>query len=145
MRYRRDVESYRAGGPALFRLVRFWTRRWASGPDGDQNGQRVLVLEALAAAHEPTIGAVAYQLGLDRSVASRMLSDAVAAGDVSRRADRLDSRRSVLDLTAAGRVRLDGARARQGDTFAELTAAWLPEDRDRFAGYLARLANEVGA
>ncbi len=104
----------------------------------------MLVVEALAAAGEPTIGAVAHQLGLDRSVASRMVADAVAEGYLDRGADPADARRTVLALTDEGRALLASARAWQGDAFVALTADWPPADRDQFARYLARLADELG-
>ena len=78
------------GGPALFRLVRYWSRRWAAdaaraGADDPHVGH-VLILEAIDAAQAAgsgAIGEVARQLGLDRSNASRMLAEAVAAGLVT--------------------------------------------------------------
>src|SRR5262245_26764563 len=97
------------GGPALFRLVRFWSRRWAADAARQGAGDaghvgHVLILEAIDAAAgagqggpgtggpgtggvgtggagtTAAIADVAVQLGLDRSNASRMLASAVAAG-----------------------------------------------------------------
>ena len=134
------------GGPALFRLVRFWSRRWAAGAaeGSDAHVAHVLVLEAIEAAGGPraSIGAVATELGLDRSNASRMLADAVAAGLVTRTVSAGDARRTVLGVTPDGRSLLDAARAWQQDVFTRLVADWPAQDARRFAAYLDRLASE---
>lgn len=134
------------GGPALFRLVRFWSRRWATGITQDEGGDvaHILVLEAVDAARgdgQPAqIGAVAVELGLDRSNASRMLAATVAAGLVTRTVSAQDARRTELDLTAAGEDLLAAARAWQEQTFARMVADWPARDARRFAAYLVRLA-----
>jgi DNA-binding MarR family transcriptional regulator len=147
---RTDNDVMAEGGPALFRLVRFWSRRWATGigpgteAEGAHVGQ-VLVLEAIDAASRTgsaQIADVAAELGLDRSNASRMLAAAVAAGLVTRAASAQDARRSELSITPAGRELLSAARDWQAQTFTELTAEWPAADARRFAGYLVRLANQ---
>jgi DNA-binding MarR family transcriptional regulator len=148
------------GGPALFQLVRFWSRRWAAGgvltPPGGSAASgsaagghadmgHVLVLEAIdaAAAHGPAaIGDVAIELGLDRSNASRMLAAAVAAGLVAKTVSPGDSRRTELQITAGGSALLSAARTWQQDRFTQLTAGWPARDARQFAGYLQRLAAE---
>jgi DNA-binding MarR family transcriptional regulator len=142
------------GGPALFRLVRFWSRRWAA--DAARQAQRgagdaahvghVLVLEAIDAAGGAAEGAaaaiadVAVQLGLDRSNASRMLASAVAAGLVTKATHPGDARRTELAITQPGRDLLAAARAWQDQVFARLVADWPAADARRLAGYLQRLA-----
>lgn len=139
------------GGPALFRLVRFWSRRWARGIADDRPSppRHVLVVDAvdarLRAGLEATVGDVAAQLGLDRSGASRMVAVAIDEGYLERRRGPSDARRSPVDLTADGRALLEASHRWQRETFLELTAAWSASDRSRFAGYLERLAREVGA
>jgi DNA-binding MarR family transcriptional regulator len=136
------------GGPALFRLVRFWSRRWAADAARDGAGDpaqvgHVLVLEAIDAAQAGgpgAIGEVARQLGLDRSNASRMLAEAVAAGLVTKTVSPEDARRTELGITAAGHQLLAGARAWQDQAFARLVAGWPAADARRLAGYLRRLA-----
>jgi DNA-binding MarR family transcriptional regulator len=140
----------RGGGPALFRLVRFWSRRWAAGVARDTNGDaghiaHVLVLEAIDAASVngcALIGAVASELGLDRSNASRMLAAAVSAGLVIKEVSPEDGRRTQLELTAAGQELLAAARSWQEQTFAQLVADWPAADVRRFATYLTRLASQ---
>ncbi|HEX3490392.1 MAG TPA: MarR family winged helix-turn-helix transcriptional regulator [Streptosporangiaceae bacterium] len=140
------------GGPALFRLVRFWSRRWAADAARQGAGDaghvgHVLVLEAIdaAAAGAPAaaIGDVAVQLGLDRSNASRMLAAAVAAGLVNKAVHPGDARRAELAITPAGRDLLAAARAWQDQVFAGLVADWPAADARRLAGYLQRLAAQT--
>lgn len=136
------------GGPALFQLVRFWSRRWARGVavrvgEPASLPQHVLTVEAVSAAGEPTVGEVAHRLGLDHSGASRMVAAATASGYLTRSRSSADARRTVLRLTAEGHALLHAAHQWQQAAFAELTAAWPAADRERFAGYLVRLADEV--
>lgn len=134
------------GGPALFRLVRFWSRRWSTPPTADDRRVRhIEVLSAIAAGHDPTIAAVAHQLGIDRSGASRLVHDAADAGLLERLTADPDRRRAAIRPTPAGQQLLDSALDWQRAAFTELTASWEPRDRERFAGYLRRLADEQGA
>jgi DNA-binding MarR family transcriptional regulator len=142
------------GGPALFRLVRFWSRRWARGVAVETRHnasvtQHVLVVDAVDALRrdgaEASVGQVAQQLGLDRSGASRMVAAASEEGYLERRRASSDARRSVVALTTAGQRLLDHSHQWQRAKFVELTAGWNSSDRTRFAGYLERLALEVGA
>lgn len=130
------------GGPELFRLVRYWSRRWARTEE-DPHVQHVLVVEAVDVAD--TVPEVAAQLGVDRSVASRMLTASAEAGYVDRRASPSDARRVTLTLTPSGRDLLAAARAWQQSTFDALVAHWPDEDRRQLAAYLRRLASEAGA
>jgi len=143
-----DTRDIGGGGPALFRLVRFWSRRWAAGAARQGAGDaahvgRVLVLEAIDAAFARGSAAtadVAAELGLDRSNASRMLADAVSAGLVTKTVSSGDARRTELGITAEGRALLEAARAWQEEVFLQLVAGWPAADARRFASYLKRLA-----
>jgi DNA-binding MarR family transcriptional regulator len=136
------------GGPALFTLVRYWSRRWATG-GGEDAGQvgHILILEAIHAAAgggdgPAQIADVADELGLDRSNASRMLATAVAAGLVTKTISTEDGRRTELAITPAGRDLLAAAHAWQEYTFQRLVADWPAADARRFASYLVRLAHQ---
>lgn len=144
------------GGPALFRLVRFWSRRWSSqaftgaapGLDDElKRVQHVQVVEAVAATlgtgDEATVSTVAEQLGIDHSGASRMVRDAVAAGFLARLDSAHDRRRVVLQLTGEGTNLLTASHDWQRHCFDQLTASWSEPDRRQFARYLQRLADET--
>ncbi|MCM6775432.1 MarR family transcriptional regulator [Nocardia sp. CDC159] len=144
------------GGPALFRLVRFWSRRWSSQAltrvtresDGElRRVAHIQVVEAVAAAlrtgGEAAVTDIAEQLGLDHSGASRMVRDALAAGYLARGDSAHDRRRVVVQLTSSGHDLLAAARDWQHRCFDQLTATWNEHDRRQFAVYLRRLADET--
>jgi DNA-binding MarR family transcriptional regulator len=142
------------GGPALFRLVRFWSRRWARGvaqevgPDTSLP-QNVLVVDTVDTLRRDgvaaTVGELARQLGLDHSGASRMVTAAAQGGYLERRRSTTDRRRTVLELTPHGRALLDASLHWQQAQFSELVAHWDERDRAAFARYLIRLARELQA
>jgi len=144
------ADDRHGGGPALFRLVRFWARRGPLRVSAELTGeerrlQDIQVLEAVAAApgDDASVADVAHHLGIDRSGASRFVSDAVAHGYLSRGSAADDARRAVLTLTPEGRALLNGATAWQERVFGELTAQWPAADAEAFARYLRRLADEL--
>ncbi len=139
-------------GAALFRLVRYWSRRWVLQASEELTGEQrrvqdILVLDAVEAAArrdpEVAVADVAHQLGIDRSGASRFVAAAADHGYLERRPSRTDARRAVLTVTLAGRELLAGSHAWQEQVYAELTSGWEPEDAARFAGYLQRLEAEL--
>ena len=144
---RRMTDATQGAGRALFRLVRHWSRRWPASATGAprQETNVVVAVDALAAggADAATVGGVAHQLGVDRSVASRLVADAVAAGLVERSTSSRDARRAAVSLTTEGAALLAHAEAWQEEAFARLTADWEDADRARLAGYLCRLAAET--
>ncbi|HJP77924.1 MAG TPA: MarR family winged helix-turn-helix transcriptional regulator [Pseudonocardiaceae bacterium] len=140
-------------GPVLFRLVRYWSRRWITRTSTELTGelrhvQHILAVEAVdtggAGGGEVTVATIAHQLGLDHSGASRMVRDATVAGYLAKGTSPEDRRRASLGLTEAGRELLDGSHQWQRRTFDELTASFSAADRQRFAGYLLRVAAELG-
>jgi len=145
------MSELEGAGAALFHLVRFWSRRWVTTPPDEVTAEMaqvrdIMVLEAVhaAAAKAQTVSVanVAYELGIDHSGASRMVSEASRHGYVVRRAAADDARRATLTLTNAGLDVLAAAHAYQDDVFAQLTAGWPARDVARFATYLRRLADQ---
>jgi DNA-binding MarR family transcriptional regulator len=141
-------------GPALFRLVRFWSRRWATrsstaeGLTGDdQQIQDIMVLEAVEAAAERTtevsVADVAHQLGIDRSGASRLVTGAAGRGYLHRDTSGQDARRAAVAVTPAGADLLASAHAWQQETYHALTRHWDPAEVASLAGHLRRLAAEL--
>lgn len=144
--------AFADAGPALFRLVRFWSRRWITRTSEELTGEmwhvaHILAVEAVdtagARSNEVTVATVAHHLGLDHSGASRMVRDATTAGYLTRSTSDQDRRRASLQLTDQGRDLLAGSHQWQRHTFDQLTATWTPSDRRRFAGYLLRLADQL--
>jgi DNA-binding MarR family transcriptional regulator len=134
-------------GTALFRIVRFWARRWALGAAGDERRvHAIMVLEAVdgAARADVSVADVAHELGIDHSGASRFVTAAISDGYLRRAPSTVDRRRAALAVTPSGRTLLAAARAWQDGVFAELTANWPPADAKRFADYLRRLAAQLG-
>jgi DNA-binding MarR family transcriptional regulator len=141
------------GGPSLFRLVRHWARQWA--PDVVQRfdaqapptwtAPNLFVIQAVdgVVGDEVTVADVAHQLGIDRSVASRMVAEAVRDGFVRRETSTRDARRAALTITKEAKEFLRASQVYQRQAFDELVEDWPNEDRERFANYLTRLADEV--
>lgn len=147
-----DEDDLTDAGPALFRLVRFWSRRWVVQAATelrveDLNVQDILVLDAVdaAARHgaEVSVTDVAYHLGLDHSGASRIVSAATEHGYLHRSPSATDKRRIALTVTDAGLDLLTSSHAWQNDTFNRLTANWDTHDATQFAHYLRRLAEHL--
>jgi DNA-binding MarR family transcriptional regulator len=74
-----------------------------------------------------------------------MVAAVEAAGFAERSRSGSDGRRSVVRVTGTGRQFLESSREWQQRMFHELTSGWSERDRRQFAGYLDRLASQVGA
>ncbi|WP_052174014.1 MarR family winged helix-turn-helix transcriptional regulator [Embleya scabrispora] len=136
------AERARAGR-ALFRVVRYWSRRWTGTGQGvdAERGRDVMVTEAVAALQGDegaTVNAVADELGIDQSGASRFLTQAVERGYLRKVASPTDARQRRLLVTNKGAKMLASAHRWQESVFAELTADWSADDVQRFHGYLQR-------
>jgi MarR family transcriptional regulator, organic hydroperoxide resistance regulator len=117
----------------LFEFVRHWSRRTAG--EAAEQGRLVVVVEAvhsLAARTSPTINAVAHEIGIDQSGASRLVKDAVAAGHLELAPSVTDARRREVAVTAAGRRMLRDAHRWQESVFSQLTEHWSAGQRDDF-------------
>jgi DNA-binding MarR family transcriptional regulator len=117
----------------LFEFVRHWSRRTAG--EATEQGRLVVVVEAVhsvAARTSPTINAVAHEIGIDQSGASRLVKDAVAAGYLELTPAPLDARRREVAVTAVGRQMLRDAHRWQESVFRDLTTTWTAQQRDDF-------------
>jgi DNA-binding MarR family transcriptional regulator len=124
-------------GQVLFAFVRHWSRRSALGDPGvAEQGRLVLVAEAVESLTgrgiAATVNAVAHEVGIDQSGASRLIRSATEAGYLSMEPSRADRRRREASLTAAGRSMLDAAHHWQEQVFAQLTAGWSDRRRHEF-------------
>ena len=136
--------SAQGPGQLLFSFVRHWSRRAAIGdPAIAEQGRLVLVTEAvgsLVALELPaTVNAVAHELGIDQSGASRLIKSAADAGYLAPAPGSADGRRREVSITAAGHAALEHAHAWQERVFAELTEGWTAQRRDDFQSAMADL------
>jgi DNA-binding MarR family transcriptional regulator len=115
-------------GQVLFHFVRHWSRRSIAADAGGEQGRLVLVCEAVHAlnsrATPATVNAIAHEIGIDQSGASRLIKSATAAGYLVMAAPAADGRRREASLALAGRSMLDHAHCWQEEVFAELTRDW---------------------
>jgi len=131
-------------GQVLFAFVRHWSRR---SPAGDhtvaEQGRLVLVTEAVHALGRrgvaATVNAVADEIGIDQSGASRLVKRATEAGYLTMRAPEADGRLRQATLTAAGHTMLDQAHAWQEQMFDQLTEGWSDQRRRAFQEAMADL------
>lgn len=96
----------------------------------------MLVAEAVHALDErrvsATVNAIAHEIGIDQSGASRLTKSAAAAGYVTLSVVSTDSRRREATLTPAGRSMLEQAHRWQEEIFEQLTAGWSDKRRRDF-------------
>ena len=134
-------------GQLLFSFVRHWSRRAMSGDASvAEQGRLVLVTEAvnsLAARDESaTVNAVAREVGIDQSGASRLIKSAADAGYLTMTKGSTDGRRREVSVTTAGHTALQQAHAWQEEIFAELTVDWSQRRRDDFQSAMADLITQ---
>jgi DNA-binding MarR family transcriptional regulator len=96
----------------------------------------VLVCEAVYALSlrrtPATVNAIAQEVGIDQSGASRLIKSASAAGYLVMAASAADGRRREASLTSAGGAMLNQAHRWQEEVFAEMTSAWNEKTRNDF-------------
>jgi len=86
---------------------------------------------------------VAEALSVDQPRASKLVAGAVAEGYVRREADQADGRRTLLVLTPEGQAVVDRAHRARQDAMRRATDGWTPEEREVFAGLLARFVSAL--
>lgn len=140
----RDRAEGPGPGQLLFTFVRHWARRAATGdPETAVQGRLVQVTEAVYALTErgasATVNAVADDLGIDQSGASRLLRDATEAGYLTLTSSPTDARQRRATVTTAGRTLLRDAHRWQEQVFDELTTGWNRRRREEFQRAMADL------
>ncbi|MBB4935504.1 DNA-binding MarR family transcriptional regulator [Lipingzhangella halophila] len=130
-------------GQVLFNFVRHWSRRPATGDAGADQGRLVLVSEAVHSLGErgisATVNAIAHEIGIDQSGASRLVKSATAAGYLAMGASAADGRQREASLTPAGQSMLDQAHRWQEEVFGRLTAGWSETRRREFQRAMTEL------
>jgi DNA-binding MarR family transcriptional regulator len=137
---------------ALFHIRRVWAKPEImrklreQGPSGHPvQMSSLFVVHAVAQlsgiGSDVAVGAVAEQLDIDPSTASRLVGHAIDAGFVARRPSPRDARRANLQLTAVGqRLKAVADRFRRA-YLAELLADWTEAERAEFARLLTRFTD----
>ena len=96
----------------------------------------MLVAEAIRSLTErgvaATVNAIAHEIGIDQSGASRLMKSAAAAGYLALEASAADGRRREASLTVAGRSMLNQAHRWQEELFLHLAADWSQNRRREF-------------
>jgi DNA-binding MarR family transcriptional regulator len=87
---------------------------------------------------QTTVTGLGRHLGIDQPRASKLAAQAIAAGLVRRAADQHDGRRSLLELTAAGRAYLEQVHQYRRSQFGRAMGGWTDQERETFADLLTR-------
>jgi DNA-binding MarR family transcriptional regulator len=133
-------------GAAFGRLRRRTALVEVEPPVARKDLTRNLVINIVDEAEgEATVGGIAFQLSIDASVASRMVTDCVKAGLLLRTASQADGRRTVLELTPAGFALRDQFRNQHRQAFELITSAWPDSERLEFARLLRKYADATAA
>ncbi|MFF2193665.1 MarR family winged helix-turn-helix transcriptional regulator [Streptomyces sp. NPDC058157] len=135
-------ELLNAVGPAFGKLRRS-SLLDVEDPISPKDLSRTLVLNVVLEIaqdgdREVTVGAVGSHLGVDPSVASRMVSDCISAGYLVRAASQRDGRRTVLHLSPGGEELMARFRRHQRSAYEYITADWSERDRLELARLMVR-------
>ncbi|MGW0484395.1 MarR family winged helix-turn-helix transcriptional regulator [Nonomuraea sp. NPDC003214] len=139
-----DDELLDAVGPAFSKLRRTSLLE-VENPISAKDLSRTLVLNIVLEhpGEEVTVGGVADLLGVDPSVASRMVSDNIKAGYLVRAASQQDGRRTVLHLSPEGRELMARFRRHQRAAYEFITADWSERDRLDFARLMLKYVDSL--
>ncbi|MGY4739809.1 MarR family winged helix-turn-helix transcriptional regulator [Streptomyces sp. ATMOS53] len=140
-------ELLNAVGPAFSKLRRTSLLE-VENPISAKDLGRTLVLNIVLehtrdSDKEITVGAVAELLGVDPSVASRMVTDNIKAGYLIRAASQQDGRRTVLLLSPEGADLMARFRRHQRSAFEYITADWVERDRLEFARLMLKYVDSL--
>jgi DNA-binding MarR family transcriptional regulator len=108
---------------------------------------RFRLLEALKAAESTGrrmgVSEVAEAIRVDQPRASRLVNDSAERGLVTRRADERDARRSVIELTDAGRTMLESTRAKRRSAVTDALEGFTAEETAALAALLTRFVGKL--
>ena len=99
---------------------------------------RFRLLAALRDRDGLSVSEIAEIIGVDQPRASRLVNDSAERGLVTRRADDKDARRSVVELTQAGRTLLTTANESRRTAVKDAVADFTDEETAQLAALLAR-------
>jgi DNA-binding MarR family transcriptional regulator len=128
----------------LGRVIRHLTRL-SGGPDEGPaltSTQRLALFELLEDG-PMRLNDLAARMGLSAPTASRAVDALAEAELVERLTDPADRRALRIELTAAGRARVDLRKAQVGEAFRPAAAGMPADEREQLAELLERLADEL--
>lgn len=102
-----------------------------------------VLLRALASEGPASISGIATRLGLDATTVTRQVAGLEDDELVRRRRDPADGRVCRVELTPAGRRRMDAVRAARRDRVATLVDDWPGPDVARLGALLGRLNGAI--
>ncbi|MEU0070673.1 MarR family winged helix-turn-helix transcriptional regulator [Streptomyces sp. NPDC006332] len=131
-------------GQVLFAFVRHWSRRsLESDHIPAEQGRLVLVTEAVCSLTQrgmsATVNAVADEIGIDQSGASRLVKSATEAGYLTMQPSETDGRRRQVTVTPSGHLKLQQAHEWQERVFDRLTEGWGDQQRRDFQQAMTHL------
>jgi DNA-binding MarR family transcriptional regulator len=138
---RETSERLTAGLAQLVRTAKHLGHRVAADLYGDLPSFGWALLVPLEQAGEQRCSALAAQVGVDVSVASRQVSALERAGYVERRPDPIDGRASLISLSAAGVEALAHTRNVRSQWATEALADWTEDEARQFTALLEKLAD----
>jgi DNA-binding MarR family transcriptional regulator len=102
---------------------------------------RFRLLGALRGRGGMSVSQIAEMIGVDQPRASRLVNESADLGLVTRHADERDARRSVVEITDAGRAMLDKANATRRSAVTQAIADFTPEETATFAHLFTRFVD----
>ena len=146
MQLTRDTsERLTAGMARLVRTVKQLGHHVAADLYGDLPSFGWALLIPLEQRGEQRCSALANQVGVDVSVASRQVAALERAGYVQRRPDPVDGRASLIGLSPAGAAALARTRDVRGQWAVEALSDWTEEEAQQFSALLEKLADGLDA
>jgi DNA-binding MarR family transcriptional regulator len=130
----------------LGRLIRVLTRI-SGGPDDElaMTATQRLAMFELVEGGPMRLSDLAARIGSSAPTASRAVDALADAGLVERLPDPSDRRAVQIELTPAGRARVEMRMARVAEVFRPAAGRLSDADRKRLAELLARLASELSS
>lgn len=142
MQLTRDTsERLTAGMARLVRTAKHLGHRVAADLYGDLPSFGWALLVPLEQDGEQRCSALAGQVGVDVSVASRQVSALERAGYVQRRPDPIDGRASLIGLSDAGAAALVHTRDVRSQWATEALSDWSEDEARQFTVLLEKLAD----
>jgi DNA-binding MarR family transcriptional regulator len=114
--------------------------------DGKKNSldrSGYLLLTLLANDGPLSIRLMAERFQLNMSTISRQVHALEANGLIQRKADELDARVSLIDITEKGHAALNSSKKYRRESYVDILEGWTKEEKDLFADLLTRLNRSI--